>query len=96
MKAMTKLFALGALGAGAYAAVKAKQRAAASKNQMDAFDLTDLDEPVVITEEVVIITEAGPYEIDMEMIPGDQAAQNQNQQSDPSNFEMPGRGSAPR
>ena len=46
---------------------------------MDSFDLTDLDEPVVVTEEVIIVTEAGPYEIDMEMIPGDTRAQNQNQ-----------------
>jgi hypothetical protein len=95
MKAMTKLFALSALGAGAYAAVRAKRRAAAKTSQMDAFDLSDLDEPVVVTEEVVIVTEAGPYEIDMEMIPGDNQAQNQNQQ-DKSSFEMPGRGSAPR
>lgn len=76
MKAMTKLFALGALGAGAYAAVRAKRRTAAKNHQMDAFDLTDLDDPVIVTEEVVVVTEAGPYEIDMELIPGDDSAQN--------------------
>jgi hypothetical protein len=65
MKAMTKLFALGALGAGVYGAVKASQRAAANRKtqQMDAFDLSDLDEPVIITEEVIVVTEANPYEL---------------------------------
>jgi hypothetical protein len=96
MKTMTKLFALGALGAGAYAAVRAKQKAtAAAKSPYDSFDLSDLDEPFVAAEEVIVVTEAGPYEIDMELIPIEEAA-NQNQQSDQSNFEMPGRGAAPR
>jgi hypothetical protein len=91
MKAMTKLFALGALGAGAaYAGVRAKKRAAAKKQPMDAFDLSDLDEPVLVTEEVVIFTEPLAFE-------ASQGAQNQNQQkSDQSSFEMPGRGSGPR
>jgi hypothetical protein len=62
MKTMTKLFALGgigALGAGAYAAVKARRRKAAMQQQAvdDNFDLTDLEEPIVVTEEVFVITE---------------------------------------
>ncbi|HEY5946258.1 MAG TPA: hypothetical protein VIV40_12235 [Kofleriaceae bacterium] len=68
---MTKMFALGALGAGAYGAVRAVRRAAAKKQQVDQFDLSDLDEPVVVAEEVVVVTESGPYEIDMELIPAD-------------------------
>ena len=95
MKAMTKLFVLGAVGAVAYAAVRAKQRTAGKTQQMDAFDLADLDEPVIVTEEVVVVTEAGPYEIDMELIPADDRAQDQSQQAQ-SSFEMPGRGSPPR
>ena len=65
MRTMTKLFALGGggflLGAGAFAAIRAKRRAAAKQQTVDAFDLTDLDEPVIVTEDVVIITEADPY-----------------------------------
>ena len=74
MKVMTKLFVLGAIGAGAYAAFRAKPRTASKTEPMDAFDLSDLDEPVVVAEEVVIVTEAGPYEIDMELVPGDDRA----------------------
>lgn len=32
-------------------------------------DTTDVDAPVVVTEEVVVITEAGPYEVELELIP---------------------------
>jgi hypothetical protein len=73
---MTKFFALGGLaaaGAGAFAAARAR-RASKRKQAVDeAFDFSDLDEPVVVTEEVVVVTEAGPYEIDMELIPVDDA-----------------------
>jgi len=60
MKTMTKLFALGglgAVGAGVFAAVRAARRASA-KQPDDAFDYGDLDTPVVVTEEVVIISAA--------------------------------------
>jgi hypothetical protein len=67
MRTMTKLFALGgfaAAGAGAFAAVRAR-RAAKRQQQVDeAFDFSDLDEPVVVTEEVFVITEATPYDIE--------------------------------
>ena len=55
-----------------------------------------------MTEEVVVVTEAGPYEIDMELIPAEdaqnenQAQSQQPQQQDASSFEMPGRGAGPR
>jgi hypothetical protein len=65
MKTMTKLFALGGggllLGAVAFAAIRARRQAAAKQQSVDAFDLADLDEPVIVTEDVVIITEADPY-----------------------------------
>jgi hypothetical protein len=49
-------------------------RRAAKRQQVDdAFDFSDLDEPVIVTEEVVVVTEAGPYEIDMELVSVDDA-----------------------
>jgi hypothetical protein len=62
MKDMTKLFALGGaavFGAGVYGAVKMAKRRAIKKAQqreIDEFDFGDLDEPIVVTEEVVVIT----------------------------------------
>lgn len=91
---MTKLFALGglgALGAGAVVAIRAARRASARKQQIDAFDYGDLDEPVIV-EEVVVVTEAGPYEIDMELIPADEPKQDIAS----PNVDMPGRGAGPR
>ena len=64
MKDMTKLFALGgaaAVGAGVYGAVRlAKRRSAkqAQQREIDGFDYADLDEPVIVTEEVIVITPA--------------------------------------
>lgn len=103
MKTMTKLIGLGAIAGGAFAASRIAKRIAARREQQsinDAFDFGDIDEPVVVTEEVVVVTEAGPYEIDMELVPADEA-QNENQaqqpqQQDASSFEMPGRGAGPR
>ncbi len=113
MKAMTKLFALGAVGAGAYATVRALMHARAKHQQqeIDAFDYGDLDAPVVVAEEVVVVTEAGPYEIEMELVPSEElgesqgagqneAAQPQSSQQqtagDGSSFDIPGRGAPPR
>jgi hypothetical protein len=100
MRNMTKMFALGALGAGAIgavAALRAKRRASAAQNQVDSFDFADLDDPVVITEEVIVVTEPD-YVVDVELIPveqfTDQQAQDQAQAE--SSFEMPGRGAGPR
>ena len=67
---MTKIVALSALGAGAVgagvAALRARQRRAAAKQTVDDFDLSDLDEPVIISEEVVVVTET-PFGLDMEV-----------------------------
>ena len=68
MKTMTKMFALGGAsllaGAGAFAAIRAKRRAAAKQQAIDAFDFTDLEEPIVVTDEVIVITETDPYAFD--------------------------------
>ncbi|HEX5061565.1 MAG TPA: hypothetical protein VFV99_19490 [Kofleriaceae bacterium] len=61
---MTKLFALGgvgAIGAGVFAAVRRARRNAAMKRAVsDAFDYGDLDNPVVVSEEFVIVGAAPP------------------------------------
>jgi len=64
---MTRLFALGALGlalgAGVYAIGRAVKRRSDARRQQDpdtAFDYSDVDEPVIV-EEVVIVTEPSAY-----------------------------------
>jgi hypothetical protein len=102
MKTMTKLFALGGIaalgGVGGFAAIRAgRRRAAARKSQIDDFSfLSDLDEPVVVTDEVIVVTEAGPYEVDMELIPTDDLQPQQEAAGEPSSFDIPGRGAGPR
>jgi hypothetical protein len=94
MKAMNKLFALGVLGGGVYAVVRAIQRGAArnQQTQTEEIDIADFDEPVIVTEEVIVVTEASPYE-DVGMFSGDNQPKNQNVESP---FEPPGRGAGPR
>ena len=69
---MTKIVALGALGAGAVGAgvfaLRARQRRAAAQQTVDDFDLSDLDEPVIISEEVVVVTET-PFGVDFQAVP---------------------------
>lgn len=63
MKPMTKLFALGALGVGVYAIGRLVKRRLDARREQDldsAFDYTDVDEPVIV-EEVVIVTEPTAY-----------------------------------
>lgn len=68
---MTKLFALGALGgfgAGVYALVRARQRAAAKQREVfNPFDVSGLDEPIVVGEEEVVIMTEPAYE-DAELV----------------------------
>lgn len=75
MKASTKIIMLGTAGAlGAAGAVLAIRhfRARKFERNLDAV-LTnieqDLEEPVIVTEEVVVVTEAGPFEVEMELVP---------------------------
>jgi hypothetical protein len=79
MKTTTKLLALGAVGAAAgavaYGAVRLLRRRQAAGDVDREFDTSDVStDPVVVTEEVVVITEAGPYEVDLELIPADELA----------------------
>jgi hypothetical protein len=68
MKPMTKLFALGALGAlGLVAAVAVKRRRDARRQGLQEIDIEELDEPVIVSEEVIVVTDAGPYAVDMEI-----------------------------
>jgi len=76
MKTITKIIALGAVGAAGVAASVAAVRAFRARRAEQELDISDVDdlgdiedEPVVVAEEVVIITEASPYEADMEAAP---------------------------
>lgn len=75
MKTSTKLIMLGTIGAGAAAgtvfAIR-HFRARKFERNLDAVlsDIErDLDEPVIVGEEVVVVTEAGPFEVEMELVP---------------------------
>ena len=62
MKNNTKLIALGAigaLGAAAYGVARAIRHRKQESFDIDSlFDSSDLDDPVIVSEEVVVITEA--------------------------------------
>jgi hypothetical protein len=89
MKAMTGLLAFGAAAAATYAARRAKHHAHAKHQQeMNELDLADLDEPVVVTEQEVIVTDA-------ELVPPEDYHPAQEQQQAAA-WEMPGRGAGPR
>ena len=74
MKNMTKMFALGALGLlGVAGAVGV--RALVRRHKMKAatnLDLDEFEEPLIVAEEVVVVTEEGPFGIEMELIPVDE------------------------
>ena len=83
MKATTKLLALGAMGAAAYGVARATRRSKSTTDVDSLFDASDVHDisevsdttnvetPIVVTEEVVVITEAGPYEVDLELLPAE-------------------------
>ena len=67
MKFNSKLVALGALGAAslgaaAYGVARAIRRRDVTSDVDTRFDSSDLDEPVIITEEVIVISDAAPFE----------------------------------
>ncbi len=74
MKASTKLILIGATGAAALGAVSAVRhfRARRFEQNLDAV-LTDLDadleEPMIVSDEIIVVTEAGPFEVEMELVP---------------------------
>lgn len=84
---MTKLFGLGLLGAAVLGGVTAKRRSDMKKQEnLDTFEGEDLDTPVVVTEEYIVVTEAIP--VDAELIADEQGQQQ--------SFETPGRDTNPR
>jgi hypothetical protein len=80
MKTINKIIALGAVGAAGVAGTVAIVRAIRARRAEQQFEVSDIDEigdtndvedePVIVSEEVIIVTEANPYEADMEEIPG--------------------------
>jgi hypothetical protein len=104
MRNMTKLFAVGALGAAAFAAVRVRRRAALQQRdldeveyELDAYD--QYDAPIVVTDEVIIVTE--PDEEDFEQSATATEDQSQQQQQPPAeptlaDFRTPGRDAPPR
>jgi len=66
MKTMTKMFglgigALGLLVGGTYGVRAIKRRIALKKIDAELAELESLDEPVIVTEEVIIVTEPDPF-----------------------------------
>lgn len=62
MTIKSKLVAIGALGAAAYGVARAIRRRRATSDVDTRFDASDLDDnPVIISEEVIVITDA-PFE----------------------------------
>ena len=86
MQTKTKLIALGAAGAVGAAAFGVRHMLRKRKGESNIdwrFDTSDVfdeeldnDEPIVVAEEVVVITEAGPYEVDLELIPANDEMRN--------------------
>jgi hypothetical protein len=69
MKLKTKLVALGAIGAAAIGVARAIQRRGASSDVDSLFDSSDLDDPVIVTEEVLVISDPDAGDIEIDLIP---------------------------
>jgi hypothetical protein len=67
MKLKTKLVAAGAIGAAAIGVARAIRRRNTSSDIDSLFDSSDLDEPVIITEEVIVITDEGSDDIESDL-----------------------------
>lgn len=95
MRVFTTLLAAGMVAGGAYAARRARQRAAAKRqrelDELDQLDFADLDEPVAATEQE---TEQELDVTDAELVPPADYHPSQEQQV--TAWEMPGRGAGPR
>lgn len=68
MTIKTKLVALGALGAAAYGVARAIRRRDVTSDVDTRFDSSDLDAPVIVTEEVIVISDEGPFEAELDLI----------------------------
>lgn len=85
---MTGLIAAGTVVAAAFAARQARHHAAARRQQeINEIDFADFDEPVVVTEQEVSVTDA-------ELVPPEDYHPSQEPQT--TAWEMPGRGAGPR
>jgi hypothetical protein len=62
MTIKTKLVALGALGAAAYGVARAIRHRQETAAIDERFDLSDLDDAIVVTEEVIVITDSPPFD----------------------------------
>lgn len=70
MKLNGKLIAIGAvgaLGAAAFGVAHAVRRRRQTRDIDARFDTSDL-EPVIVSEEVVVVTDATPYDADLDFI----------------------------
>jgi hypothetical protein len=65
MTIKSKIVALGAIGAAAYAVSRAMRRRDTLSDIDSRFDSSDLDDPVIITEEQIIVITDAPYEADL-------------------------------
>ena len=73
MKLNSKLIAIGAvgaLGAAAYGIAHKMRRRRQASDIDSRFDTSEL-EPVIVSEEVVVVTDATPYDVDLDLIPVD-------------------------
>jgi hypothetical protein len=81
MNTTTKLLALGAMGAAAYGVARVTRRSKPTTDVDSLFDASDVHDisdvsdttsvetPIVVTEEVIVISEPGPYDVDLDLIP---------------------------
>lgn len=85
---MTKLLAIGMVAAAAQATKRARHRIAEKRQQeMNELDFADLDEPVVVSEQEIEVTDA-------ELVPEPQPPPMPPPED--TAWEMPGRGAGPR
>lgn len=67
MKLNSKLVAIGALGAAslgaaAYGVARAIRRRGVTSDIDTRFDSSELEDPVIVTEEVIVISDAAPFD----------------------------------
>lgn len=96
MKTMTKMFglgigALGLVAAGGYGVRAIKRRRANAKIDAELAEIESFAEPVVVAEEIIIVTEPDPFYAGISI----EEPAVQEQHTEPAGG-MPGRNSGPR
>ncbi len=80
MHTTTKLFALGAVGVAAYGATRMMRHrlrpatidARFDRSDVrDTSDVQDIDDAIIVTEEVIVITDGDYEDFDIDLIPSD-------------------------